>query len=68
MSENEDSNDGEILDIYLVGNYVYSVYKKQTGGIDITGDPNEFYLVLGWAIKSHYIDGYNHIINNLIPV
>ena len=68
MSENEDIIDANTLQIYLVGNYVYSVYKKQTGGIDIIGAPDKFYLVLGWVIKSHYPEGFNHIVDNLISV
>ena len=43
--------DAETLLIYLMGSYVYSVYKDQVGGIDMTGDPDQFFLVLGTIIK-----------------
>ena len=65
MSENKP--DRKIFQCYLVGSYVYSIYKKNTGGIKINGDKDSFYFILGWHIQQSYPQVYNSISNNLIP-
>jgi len=65
MIDNENTFAIEVLEIYLAGSYVYSLYRKQTGGIDITGDYDKFYMVLGWMIKHVYPEGFGHIIDTL---
>ncbi len=61
-----DTNNTDItsLQCYLVGFYVYSVYKDKTGGIDISGsDTDIFYLTLGFHIDQSYPKVYNKIIS-----
>ena len=60
-----ESLDADTLQCYLVGNYVYSVYKKKTGGIKIDGDENTFYYVLGWNVKQAYPESYDYIVDRL---
>lgn len=52
----------DTMDCYLVGSYVYGIYKGETGGIDITGDPDVFYLTLGTIIRDYYPEPFRHII------
>lgn len=59
--------DIDTLRFYLVGSYVYEIYKLNTGGIEINGDPDKFYLLLGMIIKDSYPEGFEHILTTLVP-
>lgn len=54
---------GYISGNHMVGNYVYSVWEKETGGIKITGDRDYFYTVLGWYVEKFYPVIYNSLSN-----
>ena len=39
---------------YSIGSYVYDVYKDKIGKINITGDIDHFYVVLGWHVQQSH--------------
>jgi hypothetical protein len=57
-----DEFDLDTLQRYMVGMHVYSVYEKETGGIDITGDQTSFYFILGTIIKDTYPQCYQNLL------
>ena len=63
----DDGIDIDTLRFYLVGSYVYMIYKNQTGGIEITGDPDIFYVLLGMTIKDSYQEEFEYILTKLVP-
>jgi hypothetical protein len=57
--------DKDTYNMYFVGSYVYTFYKNKTGGLDITGDPDIFYLILGEHIKTSYPTIFSQIVNKI---
>lgn len=60
--------DTETMKDYLVGSYIYSCYQNNTGGINISGDVDMFYFVLGWHVHQLYPQMYGQIYNDLINI
>jgi hypothetical protein len=46
----------------MIGMYVYSIYEKETGGIDITTNREYFYYILGTIIKESYPQCYQSLL------
>ena len=51
---------------YLVGSYIYSIYKEKTRGFEITGDFDTFCFVLGWHIQQTFPEAYEYLVLNNI--
>lgn len=45
--------DIETSECYLLGTYIYSIYKQKMGSLDIN-DPVTFCFILGYYLKSIY--------------
>lgn len=56
-----DNIDRNTFECHSVGLYVYSHYSNQTGGFEIKGDPDVFYLVLGQWIQQSYPESFHQI-------
>lgn len=46
------------LQNYQVGKYICSLYERQGNEIDISGDPDSFYLTFGYIIEKYYPEAY----------
>ncbi len=55
----------DVFSDYLIGLYVYNIYTNFNIEINITGDEDIFYYVLGWHINQSYPDIYNKLIKSL---
>lgn len=53
--------DPDMFKCYWVGSYVYSIYKERTGGIEITGDVDIFYYILGWNIQHSFPAVFDYV-------
>jgi hypothetical protein len=54
------------LSFYLVGSYIYHKYSENYKHINMTGDRNTFFYVLGWHINQSFPDAYIQIHNTII--
>ena len=58
--------DIDTMRMHLVGSYVYREYNS-IEKLEISGDPDIFYLTLGMRIRESYPNGFNYILEEIIP-
>ena len=74
--------DIDTMRMHLVGSYVYREYnirskiesrdynirsKIESRELEISGDPDIFYLTLGMIIRDNYSNEFNYILEEIIP-